>query len=447
TMADFDLLLATAHSKGLRVTIDIVPSHTSNEHRWFREAAASPPGSAARARYLFRHGRGANGERPPTDARSTFGGPAWSQVDGDAHAPGQWYFHLFAPEQPDLNWSNPEVLQEFEAVWRFWLDKGVDGFRIDVADHLTKDVDQPWKQAGSGLLDHSDASRTHTVWRRLREVLDDYEPPRMAVAEAWTTGADLDRYGRSEEFSLIFDFSFLLAGWDATGVAGAIGGVMDRRQRIGTTPTWVMDNHDMVRSASRYASTPAVGVARSRAMSLLMLALPGTCYLYQGQELGLPNVDDLPESVLADPIWERSGHTVRGRDGCRVPLPWSNNEPWFGFKPAGVAPWLPQPEIFAELTQANQETDLQSTWRLFKRALELRRHVFSEAAQAVHWHDSEAGVLVFSRDLPTAQVLILTNFSDEAVQIPPGRVLLTSDADQSQVLQPNNTVWVQTAPD
>ncbi|MCH9816921.1 MAG: DUF3459 domain-containing protein, partial [Actinomycetia bacterium] len=402
------------------------------------------PGSPARSRYLFRDGRGVNGKTPPTDALSTFGGPAWTQVGAAADGPGQWYFHLFAPEQPDLNWSNPEVLTQFESVWRFWLDKGVDGFRIDVADHLTKDVDQPWNQAGSGLLDHSDASRTHAVWRAFRSLLNSYQPARTAVGEVWATGADLDRYGRRDEFGLVFDFAFLLAGWECTKVQAAIAAALERQDRIGTTPAWVIDNHDMVRSATRYATTPAVGLARSRAMSVLMLALPGTCYLYQGQELGLPNVDDLPASVLADPIWERSGHTVRGRDGCRVPLAWHGDKPWLGFKPAGVAPWLPQPESFAPLAQATQQADPQSTWRLIQTALAQRRAVFGDSARDLRWQETASDVLGFVRESARGEVLVVTNFSDQAIPLPTGELLLQSGSGEPEGrLPPNSTAWLR----
>jgi alpha-glucosidase len=442
TMADFNHLLKQAHALGLRVTIDLVPSHTSAEHEWFREAVASPPGSSLRDRYLFREGRGRAGDQPPTGAISTFGGPAWTRVVGNDGVAEQWYFHLFAPEQPDLNWANPEVLVEFERIWRFWLDKGVDGFRIDVADHLTKNIDRPWDKAGSGLLDHSPANRTHEVWRSLRDVLDSYQPPRMAVGEVWATGSDLDSYGRPDEFPLVFDFSFLLAGWDPTAVKTAIASGLDREQRIGTTPTWVMDNHDMVRSATRYADSPEVGLARSRAMSTVMLALPGAVFLYQGQDLGLPNVDDLPEESLQDPIWQRSGRTIRGRDGCRVPLPWIQAEPEFGFKPAGVPPWLPLPQSFADLAVDQQVADPDSTWRLCQQLLSLRRRHVAHNDAKFDWQPSPIGVLSFTVGNSHSRIHVLANFTNETHAFT-GEVLVSSRAESpAGVLLPNSAFWL-----
>jgi alpha-glucosidase len=428
TLADFDELLEKAHELELRVTLDLVPNHTSDQHEWFQAATAAGPDSPERSRYLFRNGRGPAGDEQPTDVVSSFGGPAWTRITEPDGSPGQWYFHLFAGEQPDLNWENPEVLAEFERVWRFWLDRGVDGFRVDVADHLTKDISRTDKPEGNHLLEHEPDARTHEVWRRFREVLNEYSPPRTAVGEIWAAGDDQALYGRPDEFPLMFNFRFLKAGWDPTELRAAIDEALLRRGSSGATPVWVTDNHDMVRSATRLADDPQVGLARSRALSLLMLCLPGTVYLYQGQELGLPNVDDLPDEVLQDPIWERSGHTDRGRDGCRVPLPWSADGSSLGFvdDPA-VTPWLPQPASYAELAADRQRQQPDSTLHFFQALLRLRSNSSALRQGSLVWLPAQPGVLHLERQHGVDRMEVVVNGSDEPVELPSGTVLISSD--------------------
>ncbi len=443
TMADFDDLLVAAHAQGLRVTVDMVPNHTSDEHHWFREAVAAGPGSRERGRYLFRDGRDPGGERSPTDVVSSFGGPAWTRIEDPDGSGGQWYFHLFAPEQPDLNWENPEVLAEFERVWRFWLDKGVDGFRVDVADHLTKDIDRTDKAEGNHLLEHDADNRTHQVWRAFRRVLAEYQPTRMAVGEVWATGSDNSLYCRPDEFPLTFNFPFLQAGWDAPALRSAIDAALYRRGALGATAAWVTDNHDSVRSATRLGPE-TLGVNRSRAMSLITLALPGAVYLYQGQELGLPNVDDLPDDVLQDPIWTRSGYTDRGRDGCRVPLPWSGAEPPFGFtSDPTVAPWLPQPEWFADHTVARQADDPASTLNLTRKLLALRRDRSELRRGSLAWLGDEPDRLHFERQSGESRLRVLANLSPDPIPLPPGRILACSTSVPPQdSLPPDGAVWL-----
>jgi alpha-glucosidase len=443
TMADFDRLLTESHARGLRVTIDMVPNHTSDQHPWFRAALAAGRGSPERDRYLFRDGRGPSGDLPPTDVVSSFGGPAWTRVDEPDGRPGQWYFHLFAGEQPDLNWAHPEVLAEFERVWRFWLDKGVDGFRVDVADHLTKDPDRTDKAEGNHLLEHAADNRTHQVWRAFRSTLDGYSPPRTAVGEVWATGTDHTLYARPDEFPMTFNFAFLQAGWDATALRAAIDAALLRRGAVGATAAWVTDNHDTARSATRLGPG-VIGLNRSRAMMLIMLALPGTVYLYQGQELGLPNVDDLPDSVLQDPIWARSGFTDRGRDGCRVPLPWSGDEPPFGFTGGrSVSTWLPQPAAFSSLTVSVQLRDPDSTLAFTRRLVQVRRARPELRGGSLAWLNDNSDRLDFERVCAGARVRVVANLGGEPIRLPAGAVLAASSPDvRGGMLPPDAAVWL-----
>jgi alpha-glucosidase len=440
TMADFEDLLAAAHARGVRVLLDMVPNHTSDQHPWFTAAVAAGRGSRSRRRYLFRDGRG---DLPPTDVVSSFGGgPVWTRVAEPDGSPGQWYFHLFAAEQPDLDWTEPQVLADFEGIWRFWLDKGVDGFRVDVADHLTKDVDRTDVPEGNQLLEHDADNRTHRVWRAFRRLLDGYSPPRAAVGEIWAEGDARALYCRSDEFPSAFAFGLLKAGWDAGSLRSAIDGALRERGALGAAPAWVIDNHDTPRSATRLGPG-AVGLARSRALTQVMLALPGSVYLYQGQELGLPNVDALPDDVLQDPIWVRSGFTDRGRDGCRVPLPWSGDSPPFGFAPAGVPTWLPQPDTFAEYTVDGQTADPASTLRLVRRLVHLRRGAPELRGGSLAWLDCRPDLLHFERQADTRRCRVLMNLGDVALPLPDGEVLAASGELTGGLVPPDTTVWMR----
>ena len=411
TLADFDGLVSDAHRLGLRVIIDIVPNHTSSEHPWFRAAVAAGRGSRERDRYLFRDGRGHDGDRPPNDWRSVFGGPAWGRVPD-----GQWYLHLFAPEQPDLAWTNEEVAAEFDATLRFWLDRGVDGFRIDVAHGLVKDPALPDLAAGfqtSGPTPaghpHWDRDEVHDIFRRWRRLTDTYDRDVAFVGEAWVaTPVQLARYVRPDELHTAFNFEFLQAPWDPVGLRAAIDSSIAALAAVGAPPTWVLSNHDVVRHLSRYGS-----VARARAAALLMLALPGGAYVYQGEELGLPEVHDLPDEVRQDPTFVRSGGTERGRDGCRVPLPWSGRVAPFGFGPPGSRPWLPQPTGWDRLTAERQADDPGSMRTLYRDALRVRRT--SLGHEPLEWLDGPTGVLAFRRGQEFACVV---NVGDEPAPRP-----------------------------
>jgi alpha-glucosidase len=441
TLADFDDLLAAAHERGLRLTVDIVPNHYSSAHPWFVEALAAPPGSAARERFMFRDGRGAGGAEPPTNWQSTFGGPAWTRVPD-----GQWYLHLFTPEQPDLNWRNPEVGDDMERTLRFWLDRGVDGFRIDVAHGLFKAVDLPDNPSGlePDLMSESaeptgmwNQPEVHDVYRRWRAVCDSYAHSPMLVGEVWIgDAAEQARYVRPDELHLVFNFRLLFSGWDSAEMREAIEASTHELRAVGAASTWVLSNHDVVRHPTRYGGG-AVGHRRARAALLLILALPGAVFAYQGEELGLEEVE-LPDEALQDPIWESSGHTERGRDGCRVPLPWSGEVPPYGFTTADHT-WLPQPVDWAPLTVQAQHDDDASMLCFYRSALAQRPRTLDTAAPLT-WNRRD-GVL----DLTVAGapgVRCVVNLGAEGVELPAGEVLFASDAVIGGRLPPDTAAWL-----
>ncbi|MFD8816920.1 alpha-amylase family glycosyl hydrolase [Streptomyces sp. NPDC059627] len=464
TLDDFDAMVAEAHRLGLKVIVDIVPNHTSHLHPWFREALLAGPGSAARDRYVFRAGRGEHGELPPSDWQSVFGGSAWRRVPD-----GEWYLHLFAPEQPDLNWAHDEVRADFRATLRFWSDRGVDGFRVDVAHALVKDLAEPLRDVAQfgptgeealermapGTHPYWDRDEVHEIYRDWRKIFDTYSPPRTAVAEAWVPGARRALYARPDELGQAFNFEYLQTPWEAGALRDDITGSLATARAAGASATWVLSNHDVVRHASRLMLPPGTdenawllsggrtphadvsqGLRRARAATLLMLALPGSAYVYQGEELGLPEVADLPGSVLRDPIWEQTGHARKGRDGCRVPLPWTTGGPSYGFGSGGA--WLPQPEWFGPYAVEAQAGTAGSTLELYRTALRLRRKLLD--GETLTWAEAPAGVLHFAR---TEGWRCVTNVSDAPVPLPPGEVLLTSvPLPHDGTLPPDTTVWL-----
>lgn len=431
SLADFDELMAAAHQLGLRVMIDLVPNHTSAEHPWFQDALAAAPGSRARARYLFRDGRGPKGALPPNDWTSMFGGPAWTRVH-DGGRPGQWYLHLFAAGQPDLDWLNPEVRAEFESILRFWFDRGVDGFRIDVAHGLAKDPEMPdlaSRPGGDGPVradhPHWDQDEVHSVYRSWRQVADSYPGDRAFVGEVWLHSAErVARYVRPGELHTAFNFDFLLAPWDATALRTAIDTHLRALVAVGAPATWVLSNHDVVRQVTRYGGGE-LGNRRARAAALLMFALPGGAYVYQGEELGLPEVTDLPDEVRQDPAFRRTAGRDGTRDGCRVPLPWSGASPSFGFGPGGRS-WLPQPPAWADVTVERQDRDPSSMLSLYRRAIAIRRNHPELGDGDMTWIDAAGGLLAFRRG-PTFTCVV--NVQDEPVRLPGGIV-----TDRSSVL-------------
>ena len=457
SLADADALLAEAHALGLKVIVDLVPNHTSSEHEWFREALASAPGSKQRARYLFRRGKGRGGAQPPNNWGSVFGGPAWTRVaDGSTGSgqPGEWYLHLFDTTQPDLDWRNPEVPAMFRDVLRFWLDRGVDGFRVDVAHGLVKvkslrdqrgltpgETDLPSDRESRAMVERTlrdepmwDQPEVHEVYRDWHQVLATYDGDRMAVAEAWTqTPESMARYVRPDEFQQAFNFAWLLAPWSATAFADVIRGTFAAIEPVAAAPTWVLSNHDVIRHPTRYGGG-AVGLARARAATLVMLGLPGSAYLYQGEELGLEEVDVPPES-RQDPVWFRTG--AAGRDGARVPIPWRGSRAPYGFSPAGTETWLPMPDDWAGLTVAAQRKDPDSTWSFYRDALRARRR-FVDAGDEVELVDTRSTVLEVRR----GPLTVVCNCGPRPVRLPAGEVVLSSGPLDGGLLPPNTAAWV-----
>lgn len=443
TLHDFDALVADAHAHGLRLIVDIVPNHSSDRHPWFREALAAPPGSPARSRYIFRPGR--PGERPgetqpPNDWPSAFGGPAWTRVDD-----GEWYLHLYAREQPDFNWRNPEVRSEFEEILRFWLDRGVDGFRIDVAAGLVKDESlRNLNGRDSRTLNGPVYSRpeVHDVYRGWRRILDEYDGDRMAIGEVWTDGPeDLALYLRPDELHQVFQFDLQLAPWSAAAFRKVIDAALKAVAPTGAAPTWVLSSHDSIRHVTRYErpeSVPGIGHARARAALLPLLALPGSAYLYQGEELGLPEVTDLPDEVRQDPIFERTNGELAGRDGCRVPLPWSGGAEPYGFSPGGVRPWLPMPARWASMTAQAQASDPSSMLTWYRDVLALRRRLLDDLPEDIDWLDSPGTALCFRR----GPLVCALNCGENPVRLPPGTPLLTSTPLYGDLLPGNSAAWL-----
>jgi alpha-glucosidase len=448
-LRDIDDLVSPAHASGIRVIVDLVPNHTSSEHPWFRAALAAAPGSRERARYLFRDGRGESGEFPPNEWQSIFGGSAWTRVDD-----GQWYLHLFAPEQPDLNWTDSEVVAEFDDILRFWLDRGVDGFRIDVAHGLAKDPDlhdlpadlDPAIPSWVAQPRHPfwDRDEVHDVYRRWRGILDSYPGDRMTVAEAWVYDPTrYSRYVRRDELHTAFNFAFLTAPWHAPELRGAIDDTLGGLRSVGAPATWVLANHDVEREVSRYGDGEA-GLRRARAAGLLMLSLPGGAYIYQGEERGLEEVRDIPPELRQDPLYVRSGGADLGRDGCRVPMPWSGDAPPFGFS-SNPDPWLPQPPSWAAKTAEAQERDPASMLNLYRDALRIRRARDDVRAGELRWLETDDSVLAFTRGTGFACAV---NTGADPVPLPAGlesaRVLLASDdLGPGRALPADAAVWVE----
>ncbi len=456
SLSDADDLFAAAHRLGLKVIVDLVPNHTSSKHAWFEAALAAGPGSRERARYLFRPGKGRGGAKPPNNWVSVFGGPAWTRVPGPSTGPGQraeWYLHLFDSSQPDLNWRNPDVPAMFEGVLRFWLDRGVDGFRIDVAHSLFKVAslrDQRQALAPSDgpqppptgdvvqplLLDQPmwDQPEVHGVYRAWRRVLEEYDGDRMLVAEAWTEAPEsLARYVRPDELHQAFNFAWLLAPWSAAAFADVITSTRSALAPVGASATWVLSNHDVRRHATRYGGGP-VGLARARAATLTMLALPGSSYVYQGEELGLEEVD-VPPDARQDPAWFRTGNP--GRDGARVPMPWRGTRPPYGFSPAGAQTWLPMPDGWAGLTVARQRQDPASTWSFYREALRARRR-YADAGDDLEVVRTRSTVL----ELHRGPLTVVCNCGSRPVRLPAGEVVIASGPLAGGLLPPDTAAWV-----
>jgi alpha-glucosidase len=470
TLDEAEKLIAEAHELGIRIILDIVPNHGSDQQQWFVDALAAPPGSPERARYIFRPGRGATGELPPNNWTSEFGGPAWSRTVGPDGQPGEWYLHIFAPEQPDFNWDNPDVRAEFEDVLRFWFDRGVDGFRVDSAAMLVKDPalgdHEPGPAAGG---DHPfvDRDGVHDVYRAWRRIADQYPGDRVLIGEVWLPDVErMTRYLRPGELQSVFNFDFLRCPWDGTVLRAVIDATLESHARVGAAPTWVLSNHDVIRNVTRYgradtsfsqpgrrigeATDLALGTRRARAAALLSLSLPGAAYIYQGEELGLWEVEDIPGELRQDPMWQRSGHAITGRDGCRVPLPWSGHRPPFGFTdgPDGADAagntWLPQPASWKDLTVEAELADPGSMLSLYRHVLGVRHAEPAFADDRFTWLPGPEDVLCYRRG---ADVTVVINTSARPVELPAHEsILAASDEVTGGVLPPDASAWLRTRP-
>ena len=455
---DAHRLIEEAHALGLRVVIDLVPNHTSDAHEWFQAAIAAEPGAPERQRYLIRDGRGPSGELPPNNWRSLFGGEGWSRLKRPDGTPEQWYLHLFDVHQPDLDWDSDLVKEGFDDILRHWLDLGVDGFRVDVAHSLVKadglpDAEEHTKQGNFNLGPMWDQDGVHDVYRRWRKVLEEYDGDRVLVAEAWIPDPErLARYVRADEMHQAFNFDFLSSAWDAASYRRVITKTMAANAAVGAPTTWVLSNHDVVRHATRLAREDtsdtegiaatdpqpdaALGIRRARAATLMMLALPGSAYLYQGEELGLPEHTAVPDDQRQDPIWFRSERDQVGRDGCRIPMPWIGDAPGAGFSPTGRT-WLPQPDSYASLAADRQIGVPGSTWSMYHDALRLRRELGLGEGELT-WVEADEHVVAFDN----GEVQVLVNVAGAPVPLPDGEVLLAS-TELSGELPTDAAVWLR----
>ena len=473
TLADFDHLLTTAHGLGIRVIIDMVPNHSSDQHIWFQQALSSTPGSAERARYLFRDGKGTRGELPPNNWYSVFGGPAWTRITEVVGSPGQWYLHLFDSSQPDFDWTNSDVRAEFERTLAFWLDRGVDGFRVDVAHGLVKAEGLPdWappidagSMGGGGATPSEPApywaqDGVHEIYRDWRALLDRYPGERILAAEAWVDPLERTAlWVRPDEMHQAFNFAYLESKWNAEHLRDVIDASLATFGAVGAPATWVLSNHDVVRHATRLVLTeenlqghgigpestgigdPALGLRRARAATALMLALPGGAYLYQGEELGLPEVIQIPDEARQDPTWARTGGERYGRDGCRVPIPWEAASPAYGFNQSGES-WLPQPAEWAGLARDAQSADASSTLHLYTALLKARRE-YGLGTGVLTWGAESPDLL----DFTNGAVRVIANFGSEPVALPASPIIASSiplviDAQGGAHLPSDATVWL-----
>jgi alpha-glucosidase len=473
TLAEAERLIAEAKVLGIRTVIDIVPNHCSDQHAWFQRALAGEPGSPARDLFWFRAGRGEHGELPPNDWQSIFGGPAWTRV-----ADGEWYLHLFAAEQPDLNWNNPLVHAEFADILRFWFDRGIDGIRIDSASMCVKDPDLADYDPASPPDPHPyiDRDEIHHIYRAWRLLADTYQPPRALIGEVWLADSErFARYLRRDEMHAAFNFDFLGCPWDAKALRACVDETLASHAPVGAPSTWVLANHDVTRTVTRYGRADtgfdhglrqarhqlptnlSLGTRRARAAALLTLALPGAAYIYQGDELGLPEVEDMPDAARQDPIFHRTGGPSHGacrygtqpalsdpgRDGCRVPLPWSASGSSWGFSPSEAAqPWLPQPANWLDFTVDSQLTDPASMLNLYRQALAIRAARAGLGDGPMTWLDSTDDVLAFARPGGFACVV---NFAAEPLDLPDHHEILLASGELDDGRLPGDTaVWLRT---
>ena len=468
TLSDFDELLSKAHSLGIRVMIDLVPNHSSDNHEWFQRALASEPNSPEREFYHFKDGLGENGELAPNNWVSMFGGPAWTRVTEKDGKPGQWYVHLFDSSQPDLNWANEAVQQEFEKILKFWLDRGVDGFRVDQPHAMVKAEglpDHPYVQeAGAGFIEGREnppmwfQEEVHQIFRRWRKILESYPGDRAMCGEAYVYPLSLmAKWVRPDEFHQTFNFRFLDAGWNPKKLFEAINESFQAFDGVGAPSTWVLNNHDVIRHASRFGGDygratasdgigfnqpqpdAVLGLRIAKGATLFMLGLPGASYLYQGEELGLPEHTTLENSYRQDPTFARTNGQRVGRDGCRIPLPWEKDGLSNGFSETGKS-WLPQPASYKSLAREFQEKDASSTLSFYKKALRLRKEL-SLGEGSFGWLEGHKGPN--SLGYENSDVRVLYNFGSKPIDLTGLDVLISSEPLTGNQLEINQCVWVK----
>ncbi|MEI7419521.1 MAG: glycoside hydrolase family 13 protein [Actinomycetes bacterium] len=484
-LADFDALVAKSKTLGLRIIVDLVPNHSSDQHVWFQAALKAAPGSAERNRYMFRDGKGENGELPPNNWESVFGGQAWTRINEADGKPGQWYLHIFDSTQPDFNWENEEVRDEFDSVLRFWLDRGASGFRIDVAhgmikvDGLPDVVHHSSTMSGQDSPDDVKTQETedelisrleeenpfwgqpgvHEINKRFRKILDEYDE-RVMCGEAWVHPISrMARWVRPGEYHQTFNFGYLETPWNKEKLHAVVTESLNAFGAVGAPSTWVLSNHDVIRHATRmgYDNIPrqgdgvgpnyqqpdeAKGQRRARAASAFMLGLPGGAYIYQGEELGLPEHTTLENKYREDPTFFRTNGERVGRDGCRVPLPWeAGANDSNGFSTTGKS-WLPQPESYRRYARSAQEGVAGSTLELYKALLKARKQ-FDMGNGEFRWAPEfmdESSLAYINNG-----ILVLSNFNGDPVVIPAGEILATTQHDLTieGELEHDNTVWIK----
>ena len=468
TLSDFDDLLEKAHGLGIRVMIDLVPNHSSDQHAWFQRALAAKPGSPERAFYHFKDGLGENGELPPNNWVSMFGGPAWTRVTESDGKPGQWFVHLFDSSQPDFNWANPEVQLEFENILKFWLDRGVDGFRVDQPHAMAKAEglpDHPYlKEAGAGFIEGREnppmwfQEEVHEIFRKWRKILEGYPGERAMCGEAYVYPLSLmAKWVRSDEFHQTFNFRFLDAGWDSKKLFDAINESFEAFDGVGAPSTWVLNNHDVIRHASRFGGDygratasdgigsgqpqpdPILGLQIAKGATLFMLGLPGASYLYQGEELGLPEHTTLEDKYRQDPTFARTNGARVGRDGCRIPLPWEPEGDSSGFSESGKS-WLPQPASYKELARSIQEKNPESTLSFYKTALDLRKQL-GLGEGSFSWIAGHQGPETLGYE--NSGVKVIYNFGAQPVDLSTFEILLSSQPLSGKQLATNQCAWIK----
>jgi alpha-glucosidase len=471
TLDDFDAMVSRAHLLKIRVLVDLVPNHTSDQHDWFQAALKSAPGSAERAFYHFKDGKGQKGELPPNNWLSMFGGPAWTRTTNTDGTPGQWYLHLFDSSQPDLNWENPKVEEAFEEILRFWLDRGVDGFRVDQPHAMAKAAGLPdhpdIERAGAGFIEGEPSppmwfqESVHPIFRKWRAILDSYPDDRAMCGEAYVLPLSfMALWVRADEFNQTFNFRFLDSEWKPEILFNTINESFTAFDGVGAPSTWVLSNHDIIRHASRMGGLTGrptasngigpndpqpdreLGLRRARAATLFTLALPGSMYLYQGEELGLPEHTTLEPHYRQDPTFVRTNGQRVGRDGCRVPLPWESGVGAAnGFNTTGKS-WLPQPEIYAAYSRDQQDGVAGSTLELYKHALKLRAEL-KLGEGSFEWVAEYVGEK--SLGFRNGEILVVHNFGHEPISLPAGEVVASSlhGMTSGHALVAEQTVWLK----